>query len=103
HTYVAQPERLRRRDVLPLSHAQHLRAHHARLARPTDEPERQEDGRGARAEYRHDDYQEEQARNSEEHVGDAHDEVVNPAAEEARDGPERDADDQRDALRDEAD
>ena len=100
---VARPERARPLHVHALAHALHLRADHARRARPEQDPDHDDDVEEARPPDRGDDDHQRDVGDDEEVVGDAHQHVVGMAAEVAGDDTHGAADHHRDEGRREAD
>ncbi len=78
------PSAARRVDELALSQRQELRAHQARGGRPGQDPDDEDDVPDAGAEQRHDHDGQEELRQDLEHLGDAHQELIDGAAEIAR-------------------
>ena len=74
----------------------HLRPGHAGEARDAGDADRDEGRRLAAAEHRDQRHGEQDARQRQQHVDDAHQHRIAPAAEEAGDEPDRHADGSRD-------
>ena len=99
---VARAERLGRLHELELAHDEHLAANEPRHPRPADDADREEhDGQRRLQRGGHRDEQQQRGKR-ERHVGEAHHQLVDPAAVVAGEQPEREAEQQRDGLRDDA-
>ena len=84
---VDAPSALRRRDEVRLAQLQELRPHEAAAGRPAGQADGDDhDGRDALARGRHDHEDQEEDGQRQDDVDEAHEQVVDPAAEEAGDG-----------------
>ena len=81
---VALAGRARRQHELLLLHRQHLAAHDAPVLDPAGQPKDEDHLVQAAAQHRHDGESEQDRRKRQLDVGDAHDHVVEPAAEITR-------------------
>src|SRR5215472_10501656 len=79
-------------DKLALAQAQHLAADHPRVAGPIDEPEDDDDVPHARTDDSGEEDGEDQRRQGEPGVGDAHDNLIDPAAQITRQNSQGGAD-----------
>ncbi len=98
---VGGAEGARRLHVLEAAHDEHLTAHQASHPRPADDANHHEHHGERGLHGSGDGDQEQEGREGEGHIGDAHNESLNPSAVVAGDEPERDAEGHGDALTDE--
>jgi hypothetical protein len=78
-------------DIVGIAHDQRFGPRQARIGRPGGERDRKGGVDDARPERRDEGQRQKQLRNREEHIGDAHEDTVGPAAVGARDSPDQQA------------